>query len=139
MIAAKIVDVAAAELASITGQTAVTRRAKKSIAQFKVRQGMAIGASVTLRGDGRKTTGQRLTYFSADQRYVVTGTPVTIVDACGRELDLCDLFVIDSGRRFRTARDSIQSKQDETRRAVARAVRSEAGYFVDNSILEAGE
>jgi large subunit ribosomal protein L5 len=29
----------------------VTRRAKKSIAQFKVRQGMAIGASVTLRGD----------------------------------------------------------------------------------------
>jgi large subunit ribosomal protein L5 len=48
---AKIVDVAAAELASITGQKAVTRRAKKSIAQFKVRQGMAIGASVTLRGD----------------------------------------------------------------------------------------
>ena len=48
---AKIVDVAASELASITGQKAVTRRAKKSIAQFKVRQGMPIGASVTLRGD----------------------------------------------------------------------------------------
>ncbi len=48
---AKIVDVAAAELANITGQKAVTRRAKKSIAQFKVRQGMPIGASVTLRGD----------------------------------------------------------------------------------------
>src|SRR5690349_21174613 len=48
---AKIVDVAAGELASITGQKAVTRRAKKSIAQFKVRQGMPIGASVTLRGD----------------------------------------------------------------------------------------
>jgi large subunit ribosomal protein L5 len=48
---AKIVDVAAGELASITGQKAVTRRAKKSIAQFKVRQGMAIGASVTLRGE----------------------------------------------------------------------------------------
>jgi large subunit ribosomal protein L5 len=48
---AKIVDVAADELARITGQKAVTRRAKKSIAQFKVRQGMAIGASVTLRGD----------------------------------------------------------------------------------------
>jgi large subunit ribosomal protein L5 len=47
---AKIVDVAADELARITGQKAVTRRAKKSIAQFKVRQGMAIGASVTLRG-----------------------------------------------------------------------------------------
>jgi large subunit ribosomal protein L5 len=48
---AKIVDVAAGELSSITGQKAVTRRAKKSIAQFKVRQGMPIGASVTLRGD----------------------------------------------------------------------------------------
>ena len=34
---------------------------------------------VTLTGDGRKTTGQRLTFFGADQRYVVTGTPVTIV------------------------------------------------------------
>jgi large subunit ribosomal protein L5 len=47
----KIVDVAADELARITGQKAVTRRAKKSIAQFKVRQGMPIGASVTLRGE----------------------------------------------------------------------------------------
>ena len=48
---AKIVDVAAAELASITGQKAVTRRAKKSIAAFKVRKGMPIGAMVTLRGE----------------------------------------------------------------------------------------
>lgn len=48
---AKIVDVAADELARISGQKAVTRRAKKSIAQFKVREGMAIGAMVTLRGD----------------------------------------------------------------------------------------
>jgi large subunit ribosomal protein L5 len=48
---AKIIDVAAAELASVTGQKAVTRRAKKSIAQFKVRQGMPIGSTVTLRGE----------------------------------------------------------------------------------------
>lgn len=48
---AKIVDVAADELGRISGQKAVTRRAKKSIAQFKVREGMAIGAMVTLRGD----------------------------------------------------------------------------------------
>jgi large subunit ribosomal protein L5 len=48
---AKIVDVGAAELATITGQKAAVRRAKKSIAQFKVREGMPVGAMVTLRGD----------------------------------------------------------------------------------------
>jgi large subunit ribosomal protein L5 len=48
---AKIIEVAADELSRITGQKAVVRRAKKSIAQFKVRQGMPVGASVTLRGE----------------------------------------------------------------------------------------
>ena len=48
---AKIVDTGADEVARITGQKPVTTRAKKSIAQFKVRQGMPIGAMVTLRGD----------------------------------------------------------------------------------------
>jgi large subunit ribosomal protein L5 len=48
---AKVVDTGADELARITGQKAAVRRAKKSIAQFKVRQGMPIGAMVTLRGE----------------------------------------------------------------------------------------
>jgi large subunit ribosomal protein L5 len=48
---AKVVDVGAEELSRITGQKAAVRRAKKSIAQFKVRQGMPIGAMVTLRGE----------------------------------------------------------------------------------------
>jgi large subunit ribosomal protein L5 len=47
----KIVDTGADELARITGQKPVTRRAKKSIAAFKVRKGMPIGAMVTLRGE----------------------------------------------------------------------------------------
>ena len=47
----KLVDVGADELARITGQKAVTRRAKKSIAAFKVRKGMPIAAMVTLRGE----------------------------------------------------------------------------------------
>jgi large subunit ribosomal protein L5 len=47
---AKIVDVGGDELSKITGQRAVTTKAKKSIAQFKVRQGQAIGSMVTLRG-----------------------------------------------------------------------------------------
>jgi large subunit ribosomal protein L5 len=48
---AKVIDVATDELSRITGQKAVVRRAKKSIAQFKVRQGMPVGATVTLRGE----------------------------------------------------------------------------------------
>jgi large subunit ribosomal protein L5 len=48
---AKIVDTGADELGRITGQRPVTRRAKKSIAAFKVRKGMPIGTMVTLRGD----------------------------------------------------------------------------------------
>jgi large subunit ribosomal protein L5 len=48
---AKIVDTGADELARITGQKAVITRAKKSIAQFKVRKGMPIGTMVTLRGE----------------------------------------------------------------------------------------
>ena len=48
---AKIVDVGADEVARVTGQKPVVTRAKKSIAQFKVRKGMPIGAMVTLRGE----------------------------------------------------------------------------------------
>jgi large subunit ribosomal protein L5 len=48
---AKIIDVGSDELGKITGQKAAVRRAKKSIAQFKVREGQAIGTMVTLRGD----------------------------------------------------------------------------------------
>jgi large subunit ribosomal protein L5 len=48
---AKVVDAGAEELGTITGQKATLTRAKKSIAQFKLRQGMSIGAMVTLRGE----------------------------------------------------------------------------------------
>jgi large subunit ribosomal protein L5 len=48
---AKALDAAMEELATITGQHAQVRKARKSIAQFKIREGMPIGARVTLRGD----------------------------------------------------------------------------------------
>jgi len=48
---AKILDTAADELRAITGQKPVITKAKKSIASFKLRQGMPIGTMVTLRGD----------------------------------------------------------------------------------------
>src|SRR5213592_3666299 len=48
---AKLLDVASEELGTITGQRPVVTKAKKSIAQFKLREGQSIGATVTLRGD----------------------------------------------------------------------------------------
>jgi large subunit ribosomal protein L5 len=47
----KLLDQAAEELRLITGQKAVIRRARKSIANFKLREGMPLGAKVTLRGE----------------------------------------------------------------------------------------
>lgn len=47
----KVIDAASAELAAITGQKPVVTKAKKSIATFKLREGMPIGCMVTLRKD----------------------------------------------------------------------------------------
>ena len=47
---AKILDTAMKDLETITGQKPVLTRAKKSVANFKIREGMAIGCKVTLRG-----------------------------------------------------------------------------------------
>ncbi|MCH8321400.1 MAG: 50S ribosomal protein L5, partial [Acidobacteria bacterium] len=48
---AKLLDVASEELAVITGQKPIIRKARQAIAAFKLRQGMPIGVMVTLRGD----------------------------------------------------------------------------------------
>jgi acyl-CoA dehydrogenase family protein 9 len=56
-------------------------------------------------------------------------------EGCARELALCDLFVVDSGRRFRASRGALQSWQDDGRRAVARAVREDGGYGVASALL----
>ncbi len=48
---AKVIDTAVDELTIVTGQKPVVTKAKKSIASFKLRQGMPIGSMVTLRGD----------------------------------------------------------------------------------------
>lgn len=48
---AKLLDQAVEELTQITGQKPVVTRAKKSVANFKLREGMPIGAKVTLRGE----------------------------------------------------------------------------------------
>ena len=58
---AKIMDVAMAELGQIAGQRPVITQAKKSIANFKLRQNMPIGAAVTLRGERMYEFFDRLT------------------------------------------------------------------------------
>jgi alkylation response protein AidB-like acyl-CoA dehydrogenase len=58
---------------------------------------------------------------------------------CEREIALCDLFCVEAGRRFRGYRNMLDSREeqvDETRRAVAGAVRDGGGYFVKDAILE---
>src|SRR5208337_2305923 len=58
---AKLLDSATAELAQVTGQKPVVTRARKSIANFKLRKNMPIGAMVTLRGDRMYEFMDRLT------------------------------------------------------------------------------
>jgi lipopolysaccharide transport protein LptA len=65
---------------------------------------------VTLRSESQTTTGLRLTYFDADGRYLVHGTPVMIVDQCGREttgrtltfFKATDRIVVDGNEQVRT-------------------------------------
>ena len=57
---AKLLDAAVKEMETITGQKAVTTKAKKSVANFKIREGMAIGCKTTLRGDKMYEFADRL-------------------------------------------------------------------------------
>lgn len=51
VVSSKVIDSVMKDLSCITGQKPVVARAKKSVASFKVREGMALGAAVTLRGE----------------------------------------------------------------------------------------
>jgi len=57
---AKLLETAVKEMETITGQHAVTTKAKKSVANFKIREGMAIGCKTTLRGDKMYEFADRL-------------------------------------------------------------------------------
>lgn len=80
---AKIVDVAADELGRIAGQKPVITRAKKSIAQFRVRQGMPIGTMVTLRGDRMFEFLDRLISMSLPRVRDFRGIPTKGFDGRG--------------------------------------------------------
>ena len=68
----KLLDPLVADLATIAGQKPVTTRAKKSIAAFKVREGMPIGAMVTLRGEIMYEFLDRLVFRSVFRAYATS-------------------------------------------------------------------
>ena len=57
---AKLLEAAMRDMETVTGQKAITTKAKKSIANFKIREGMAIGCKVTLRGEKMYEFADRL-------------------------------------------------------------------------------
>lgn len=80
---AKILDNAVEELATIAGQKPVIRRAKKSIASFKLRQGQAIGTSVTLRGEKMYEFLDRLINIALPRVRDFRGVPTKSFDGRG--------------------------------------------------------
>ena len=80
---AKLIDAAAADLATITGQKPAIRRAKKSIANFKIREGMPIGCMVTLRGDRMWEFVHRLIHTALPRIRDFQGVPDKSFDGRG--------------------------------------------------------
>jgi large subunit ribosomal protein L5 len=80
---AKLLDTAAQELGQIAGQKAVITRAKKSIANFKIRKGMPIGCMVTLRGERMYEFLDRLTSVVFPRVRDFRGVPPSSFDGRG--------------------------------------------------------
>ena len=80
---AKVIDPAAIEVGQITGQKPVVTRAKKSIAAFKVREGMPIGVMVTLRGDRMYEFFDRLVNVALPRVRDFRGVPTKSFDGRG--------------------------------------------------------
>ncbi|OLC54519.1 MAG: 50S ribosomal protein L5 [Acidobacteria bacterium 13_1_40CM_4_69_4] len=79
----KILDAAVDQLAAITGQRPVIRRARKSIANFKIRKGMPIGCTVTLRGDRMYDFFDRLVTIALPRVRDFRGLPTRAFDGRG--------------------------------------------------------
>jgi large subunit ribosomal protein L5 len=80
---AKAIDAAVADVATITGQKPVVTRARRSIAQFKVRTGNAIGVKVTLRGERMWDFLERLTRVALPRIRDFRGVPSRSFDGRG--------------------------------------------------------
>jgi large subunit ribosomal protein L5 len=79
----KILDVAVEELTTIAGQKAIVRKSKKSVAQFKLREGMPIACMVTLRGSRMWEFMDRLIALSLPRVRDFRGVPTRSFDGRG--------------------------------------------------------
>jgi large subunit ribosomal protein L5 len=79
----KVLDAAAAEITAITGQKAVVTRAKKAIANFKLRQGVPIGCAVTLRRERMYEFLDRLIHVALPRVRDFKGVPDRSFDGRG--------------------------------------------------------
>ena len=79
----KVLDTAVEELTAIAGQRAVVRKAKKSVAQFKLREGMPIACMVTLRGPRMWEFLDRLVTLSLPRVRDFRGVPTKSFDGRG--------------------------------------------------------
>jgi large subunit ribosomal protein L5 len=79
----KLLDAAADQLAAISGQKPILRRARKSIANFKIRKGMPIGCTVTLRGDRMYDFFDRLVAIALPRVRDFRGLPTKSFDGRG--------------------------------------------------------
>ena len=80
---AKLLDSAVADLEKITGQHVVTTKAKKAVANFKIREGMSIGCKVTLRGDKMYDFLDRLVNLALPRVRDFRGVPASSFDGRG--------------------------------------------------------
>ena len=80
---AKAIDAASSDLAAITGQKPIVTRAKRSIAQFRLRTGNPIGAKVTLRGDRMWDFLDRLVTLALPRIRAFRGIPAKSFDGRG--------------------------------------------------------
>jgi large subunit ribosomal protein L5 len=80
---ARALDAATADLQAITGQKPITKKAKKSIAQFRLREGMTVGIMVTLRGDRMYEFLDRLCNAALPRLRDFQGVPTRSFDGRG--------------------------------------------------------
>lgn len=79
----KALDAATGDLQAITGQKPITKKAKKSIAQFRLREGMTVGVMVTLRGDRMYEFLDRLVNAALPRLRDFQGVPTRSFDGRG--------------------------------------------------------
>ena len=125
----KFIDAAVADLTAITGQRPVVTRARKSIANFKIRDGMPVGARVTLRGVRMYEFMDRLINIALPRVHDFRGVPERAFDGRGNyTLGLTDQSVfpeIDYSKIEKTRGMNVTicttATSDEDARALLRA------------------